>query len=480
MPQRLYTDFILHLSRPADASQACQVSVLPSPLVGELLEPIGVPREAAPPAALLEDLPAKTITQRDLVKLGKQLADCLLPEGTVRDLFRTAQTGAGYDGGVRLRLLISDPALTAWPWEYAYLNPPGATKDGLDGFLALDPRISFVRHEPLPLPHARITATAQGLTGLQMLSASAQPAGSMPLRLEHEAELLHQALDGFEVDGLRLKLEPELIDATPDALESSLRASGSIYLFHFSGHGVLDAPVSDPFNRGGRVRRGYLLLEADAQSKREVRVEAADLARWLLRAGVRLAFLNACQSGERQAEYPWAGMAGALVSHGVPAVIAMQQPVEDVASVAFGRGFYGALFSGLSLDEAVSVGRLAMMRPPEQPYFAEWGVPVLYSRLENGMLFPERVAAQGATAQTFRKVVDLQVAEIQQGGSLVGIDVGRLASGVKVSARLSSVQGSATLADIRTVDVDANLDVQAVIGTIGPGGSVTGLKVDEL
>lgn len=480
MPQRLYTDFILHLSRPADSSQACQVSVLPSPRVGELLEPVSVPREAAPSIALLDDLPAKTITQRDLVKLGKQLTDCLMPEGTMRNLFRAVQTSAGYDGGVRLRLLISDPALRVWPWEYAYLNPVGATKDGLDGFLALDPRISFVRHEPLPLPHARITPGGPGLTSLQMLAATAQPVGSLPLRLDHEMDLLHESLDGFEVDGLRLELEPELKDTTPDQLERSLRDPGSVYLFHYSGHGVLDAPESDPFNRGGRVRRGYLLLVADAQSKREVRVEAGELARWLVRAGVRLAFLNACQSGERQAEYPWAGVAGAMVSHGVPAVIAMQQPVEDLASVAFGRGFYGALFSGLTLDEAVSVGRLAMLRPPEHPYFAEWGVPVLYSRLENGALFPERAGLQTASALAFKKVVDLQVAEISQGGSLVGIDVGRLASGVKVSARLNSVQGSATLADIRTVDVDANLDIQAVIGTIGPGGTVTGLKVDEL
>ncbi len=480
MPQRTYTDFILHLAPPADPSQACQVSVLPSPRVGELLEPAAVPVEAAPPRALLDDLAAKTISPRDLVTLGKRLADCLLPAGPVRDLFRAAQSAAGYEGGLRLRLLISAPALRAWPFEFAYLSLPGAAQEGLDGFLALDPRISFVRHEPLPVPHPRIAPAEAGITALRMLAASAQPAGSLPLRLEHELAQLQAALDGFEIDGLRLSLDPILRDATPQTLEASLRESGSAGLFHFSGHGVLDPPLSDPFKRGGRVRHGYLLLVTDAETRREARVEAGELARWLLRAGVRLAFLNACQTGERQPEYPWEGMAGALVAHGVPAVVAMQHPVEDVASVAFGRGFYGALFSGLTLDEAVSVGRLAMLRPPEQPYFAEWGVPVLYSRLEGGALFPERADLQTPSALAFRKVVDLQVAEIQRGGSLVGIDVGRLASGVKVTARLAQVGGSATLADIRTVEVDASLDIQAVIGTIGPGATVVGAKIDEL
>jgi hypothetical protein len=463
-----------------DAEHGCQVSVLPSAAVGESSQPSAVLRSAMPAADLLEDLKAKRIRPRDLVAFGRQIAGCLLPEGEVRDLFRAARERAGYDGGVRLRLVIGAPELRAWPWEYAYLDRPGVTQAGLDGFLALDPRISFVRHDPLPLAHTQIQPAAGGLQEVRMLAATAQPDGYLPLRVDREIDLLRQALENFAVDGLQLKLDAPMLHATPWQLEANLRAAASIYLFHFSGHGMIGEGARDLINHGGRIQAGLLLLEADAQTHAEARLEAADLARWLLRAGVRLAFLNACQSGERQAEYPWAGVAGALVAQGVPAVVAMQQPVEDSAAVAFSQAFYGALFGGLSLDEALSVGRLAVVRPLDHPCFAEWGVPVLYTRLKDGRLFPEREAAPALTGQLFRKTVELQVAMIERGGCLVGVDVERLASGVKISARLQNVEGSATLADIRKVEVDAALNINAAIEKIGPGAKVIGLKTDVL
>jgi hypothetical protein len=480
MPQREYVDFNLLLARSPDDTLACRVSVLPSPAVGEWLEPVDVPREQAPQSSVLDQLQAKTITPRGLVALGRQMAACLLPEGPVRDLYRAARARAGYEGGLRLRLIISDPLLRTWPWEYTYLDPPGAAKDTLDGFLALDPRVSFIRHEPLALPHAQVQRQAGDLTELHMLAAAAQPVGSLPLGLEREIGNLTTALDSFEVEGVRLVLDPVMMNPTPNELEARLRAPGSVALFHFSGHGMLGAPMPDPLNRGGRIQPGFLILVRDAVSLREAPVEAADLARWLLRAGVRLVFLNACQSAERQTAYPWAGVAGALVAHEVPAVIGMQAPVETFAAVSFASAFYGALFSGLSLDEAVSVGRLAMLRPLDQPYFAEWGVPVLYSRLADGVLFPERAGPPTPTALVFRKAVDFQAAVIERGGSLVGLDVQRLASGVKVTASLQNVEGSATVADIRSVDVDANLDIQTTIGHVAAGGTVTILKTDVL
>lgn len=89
-----------------------------------------------------------------MVALGKKLANCLLPEGIIRERFRAAYDRAGIDGGVRLRLIISDYALKAWPWEYAFFNFLGGSESRcMLGFLALNPRISLVHHEPLPYPH---------------------------------------------------------------------------------------------------------------------------------------------------------------------------------------------------------------------------------------------------------------------------------------------------------------------------------------
>jgi len=62
---------------------------------------------------------------------------------------------AGNEGGMRLRLIIADYGLQQWSWEYTYLDLLGGP-DSMRGFLALDLRVSFLRHEPLPHPHPRV------------------------------------------------------------------------------------------------------------------------------------------------------------------------------------------------------------------------------------------------------------------------------------------------------------------------------------
>ena len=112
--------------------------------------------------------------------------------------------------------------LRAWPWEYAYLDRAGTDKASMEGFLALDPRISFVRHDPLPQAHAKIQSAGEGLQRVRMLAATAQPAGSFPLNLEREVNLLRQALANFSIDGVSLEINPLLAHATPGLLETNL------------------------------------------------------------------------------------------------------------------------------------------------------------------------------------------------------------------------------------------------------------------
>ena len=118
---RPYIDFKLYLTRPDDGKSACQVALLPTPEVGETINPVTVPLEEKPPIDALQWLAAKQGTFGSMVALGKKLANCLLPEGVIRERFRAAYDRAGINGGVRLRLIIADYALKAWPWEYAFL-----------------------------------------------------------------------------------------------------------------------------------------------------------------------------------------------------------------------------------------------------------------------------------------------------------------------------------------------------------------------
>jgi hypothetical protein len=118
MSRREYIDFKLYLTAAPDGKGACQVALLPTPEVGETTAPVAVPAESAPKQELLAQLAHKSITARQWVELGKSLADCLLPKGTIRERFKYAYDRAGTQGGVRLRVIIGDHSLKPLPWEY--------------------------------------------------------------------------------------------------------------------------------------------------------------------------------------------------------------------------------------------------------------------------------------------------------------------------------------------------------------------------
>ena len=96
-------------------------------------------------------------------------------------------------------------------------------------------------------------------------------------------------------------------------------------------------------------------------------------------------------------------------------------------------------------------GRRVMMMEtsvtPDLEYVVnvEWGVPVLYSRLRDGALFPERMERAGKAAEMFRKVIR-QTVEGTLSGTLTGVKVSLLKSGVKVEQVMGVVakKGRAT------------------------------------
>jgi hypothetical protein len=382
---------------------------------------------------------------------------------------------------VRLRLIIADHGLKRWPWEFAYLDLLGGP-DGERGFLALDPRLSLVRHEPLPLPHPVVGRAEADLTDLRLVLAAALPEGQRALRLDREIEVVTKAVQDLTVEGVRLTAAPVLRDVTYEELDQALRGPGATFVFHFAGHGV-STTRADWYNRGAAREEGALLLVDDKTSRRERRLAADDLGRLLQRAGVRLAVLGACQSGARSERHPWDGVAGALAARAIPAIVAMQYEVLDEQAIAFSQTFYGALASGLSLDEAVAVGRLAMLQTtrggPDEPINVEWGVPVLYSRLPDGRLFPERMVRASEAAQAFRTVVS-QVVEGAQRGELIGITASRVKTGFRVEQRVTVLAGEAVGGRVGAVGPEAQVEITQVFGETKDGSRAVGLEVDEL
>jgi hypothetical protein len=112
--------------------------------------------------------------------------------------------------------------------------------------------------------------------------------------------------------------------------------------------------------------------------------------------GVQLVFLGACETGRRDEQNAWSGVVTNLMAAGIPAVIAMQYKIWDESAIEFSRTFYKALAAGLPLEQAVSLGRIAVFNQcgalkdeeQRQKYWRDWGVPVLYCRVRGNFVLP--------------------------------------------------------------------------------------------
>ncbi|MBS1202505.1 MAG: heat repeat-containing lyase, partial [Chromatiaceae bacterium] len=113
----------------------------------------------------------------------------------------------------------------------------------------------------------------------------------------------------------------------------------------------------------------------------------------------RLVYLAACESAARgdSATQAFVGLGPKLVAAGVPAVVAMQDPVPMDASSALTRRFFGSLLLHGVVDQALNEARWLLFERRS----LDWSIPVLYMRLEQGWLFdpdPLRGALQAMAA----------------------------------------------------------------------------------
>ena len=89
----------------------------------------------------------------------------------------------------------------------------------------------------------------------------------------------------------------------------------------------------------------------------------------------------------------YASIAERLVRRGLPAVLAMQYAITDVAAIEFTRSFYGALANGLPVDAASAEARKAMSLAAPDSW--EWATPVLFLRSADGELWTRMQQAEG-------------------------------------------------------------------------------------
>lgn len=467
-----YEDMIIEASeakhvRTSDKRRLGQfeVRVLSSP-AGEMKPEEAVPVEYDDKelqVSLLQ-LEQRGLDRGRLIALGRTLALLLLPpkkedaETGVRELLAASLTQVGPDSGLRLRLRLP-PMLAALPWEYAYVDRAGGG-DGMDGFLALDPRVAIVRHEPLPAPPPLPLVSGN----IKVVAALASSPDLPPLDLEREKAGLEQAF------GEQAGIEPLFLqDATLDEIQAAIPGAGA---FHFAGHGVFTRQMGDlPGTYSGT---GALALDDDY-------VEAEQLGINLRGNGVQLAVLGGCETGRRDGVSVWSGVAPALVKAEIPAVVANQYSILDKSAIALSRGFYQALVGGLSIERAVSAGRIAAYNA--DPGGRDWGVPVLYLRAADGRLFEgapdEAVRQQARTAA--EADVSVRVKEVAARGDVLGAEVGEMLAGkLAVTVEVAgTVYGTVVGATFERLG-GGETKIETRADTVESGGSLTGAKIDKM
>ena len=449
-----FAEFVLRARDWVDGHYKVEVTASP---VDRTRQPLSAVYSANLPL-WLRQLERKSIIPANLVELGKTLASMLLPDG-VREMLLASLAQIGPQQGLRLRLILDDARLANIPWEYMYVTA-GFDETAPYGFLALDPRISMVRHESLPMAPAPVRCELP----LKLVVGMASPAGMPKLDLQAERRFIETSLAA--VDSVNATF---VEDMTMEALEESCQGA---HMFHFAGHGAF-------FSERGNEAFGSGVVFLSGKDGGKVPLPVHNLALTLRGAGVRVALLGSCETGRRDGVNPWSGVAPAMMRAGLPAAVGMQYSVYDGTAIAFTRRFYKALSSGLSLDEAVALGRLGMYNE-EGGQGSDWGVPVLYLRSDDGVLFPE--VAQDVSLEETRRRQRLEVQQCvgQLSGHLLGAQVREEAPWwLEVAQEIDMVETGGQSVGLK-LDHAANgffrTDQRA--NTVQMGGQMVGISID--
>lgn len=286
-----------------------------------------------------------------LIGLGKDIFETLF-QGEVRRLYDAART-AQPNG----RLNIIFTSMISWiadlPWEFAY-DPERKN------FLATS-EVNFTRNVDTAIPADRIPSRDR----LRILVVVAQPLGLAHLSVDEEIARVKSGFQDLIAAGLA---EVDvLLDATPALLHQTLEVSRPYDILHFIGHGEFNEDTGT----------GCLVFENENQGVQTV--DAQVLQQIVCRRGVRLMFLNACETGKGGKADFNRGVAPALVAAGVPVVVANQFSVLDVSATAFARHFYWALAQGRSVGDAAREARVAVNYSISGEAI-DWAVPVVFAR----------------------------------------------------------------------------------------------------
>jgi hypothetical protein len=295
-----------------------------------------------------------------LSKLGERVFEALLKPaaGAIHGGFdATTRRGRGF----RLRLMAPD--LLSVPFEAVRVPRQDL------GYLSL--KVAVVRSLPGAPGHAlRMPSAAEPRAPMDLLivASSAHPPGHQPIDAAAEIGAINAA--GLEVqrgDTARLHV---LGSPAGPANRATFDSVGVVL-------GGLKGPCTVLFiAHGCRDQQGEVSLLLEKADGSADPVSSARLRTLLERAaGLRLVVLNLCLGSVAEPGEPYSGLAQGLIAAGIPAVVAMQAEVTNVAATPFSPALLKELWKNETIDDAVLAGRQAMQGTQTK---VEWCNPILF------------------------------------------------------------------------------------------------------
>lgn len=297
---------------------------------------------------------ARPLSDAELELFGELLFETLLPDKVRRlyDVARTRETE---------KLFLIFTSMIPWvfdmPWEFARDEERGT-------YLATED-VHFIRNVLTPTPVEKLPPVRQ----LRMLVVTAEPEDQRRVSAAEEAARLHYALRDLADEGL---VEFETLERATASKFHQAIALGNYDIVHFIGHGYWSKSSGEA---------GLVLEDPSGQSSF---LGGRALCEVMTGRGIRLVFLNACDTGRSRRSpdhdrQSLTGVAQDIFGRGVPNVIANQFPVGDRAAVSFARAIYHYLANGKSVAQAVREARIATNYERGGKNM-DWAVPVVYAR----------------------------------------------------------------------------------------------------
>jgi hypothetical protein len=409
---------------------------------------------------LLADWDSRDLTWENVMEVGHLIGNALFQE-PLRQVLLQNLPKTGSEDGLRIRLLLKYP-LTNYPFEYLLINDTGGETTA-NHFLGLRPNVSIVRHQDNQTPPSSQPPAA---FPVKMVAALASPAGFQPiLDLSKERTAIENAVNQYPARVQTVFCEPATLTNLEEAMQE-------VPIFHYAGHATMAKKASKIF--GLLEGKGKLILDDDDGDglPDPMTIEQLSL---LLKAGkTRLAVLGGCETARRDDINVWSSLAAHLLNAGVFAVIGMQYKISNPSATLFAEEFYNALLAGLPIDQAVTLGRMAIAASDN---VRDWGVPVGYlSGTTDGIVFKEfqdNPALEPARQEIFAKVD--QVAK-EVNGKLTGVKAMDISWGkVEVYHNIDIVGKDAEVVglDAKRVGPGSNLNVTGKYGQVD--GNVTGM-----